>query len=419
MPNRLLHRSPAAPAARVHALDWLRVLCVASLFAYHAILPYAGGFGWIVGAPEASWRLTVGALAVSSWRMPLMFVVGGASLAFMLRRHALGTVMRRRVERLLLPLLAGVLFAIPPQRLLDANAVHQVRPALAAGNWLALGPISTGGVNWYHLWFLPYLLLLTGAAVLVCHLVDGRPRASRFLAAIVGHPWRAAIVLALLAVGAQASGSRLEPPGLWRLGLSVRDVLYWGSFFAFGVFVARRPQILETARRHRHAFLAVWAVAAAGYALTLWATYRIPTAADASDALVRFVPTLVALRGPFRALAAVPGVLALLGYGAQHLDRATPSLAYLRDAGLPAYVLHQPLIVVWTAAVAQLALPATVRYLLVVALTVVSFALLYERLIRRSALGRTLFGLAPLARTLPFPTPAHGANAATPARPAA
>lgn len=419
MPNRTLHRSPGAPPPRVHALDWLRVLCVASLFAYHALLPYAGGFGWIVGAPEASWRLTVAALAVSSWRMPLMFVVGGASLAFMLRRHSLEVVARRRVERLLLPLLAGVLFAIPPQRLLDANAVHQVRPALAAGNWLALGPITAGGVNWYHLWFLPYLLLLTGAAILAIRLIDGRPRASRVLATVVGHPWRAAVVLALLAVGAQASGSRLEPAGLWRLGLSVRDLLYWGSFFAFGLFVARRPNILETARRHRRAFAAAWAVLAVAYAATLWATYRIPASSEGATRLLDLVPTLVALRGPFRALTAVPGVLALLGYGAQHLDRATPALAYLRDAGLPGYVLHQPLIVVWTVLVAQLALPAGMRYVLVVGLTVGSFAVIYERLIRRSPLGRRLFGLPALPTALPFPTPARGAPGAEPVRPAA
>jgi glucan biosynthesis protein C len=103
------------PDPRLFFLDWLRILAFGVLVVYHVGMVYVT-WDFHVKSPAASRALEPWMLMSGPWRMSLLFMVSGAATAFMLRRgERIGTLLRQRTARLLLPLLCGVVLLVPPQ----------------------------------------------------------------------------------------------------------------------------------------------------------------------------------------------------------------------------------------------------------------------------------------------------------------
>lgn len=83
--------------------------------------------------------------------------------------------------------------------------------------------------------------------------------------------------------------------------------------------------------------------------------------------------------------------------GQRYLNRKNAALAYLGEAVLPYYILHQTIIVVAAYQMIGSGVPAAPEAGIIIVATVGGCALLYEFAIRRSRWLRPLFGLKPLA----------------------
>ena len=108
---------PATPAdLRRTDLDWLRIGAFGLLILYHVGVFYAPA-PFAVGAwsPRPLPWLVVPMLALSPWRLLLLFVISGAATRFMADRLATGALFASRSVRLLVPLVFGVLVIVPPQ----------------------------------------------------------------------------------------------------------------------------------------------------------------------------------------------------------------------------------------------------------------------------------------------------------------
>jgi glucan biosynthesis protein C len=114
-----------------------------------------------------------------------------------------------------------------------------------------------------------------------------------------------------------------------------------------------------------------------------------------------------------RALGSWCCVLAILGFGRQHLNFSTSFLKYANEAVLPFYILHQTVLLAVGYFVVQWAIPDLLKWVIVVAISFVLIMVLYEFLVRRYNAMRFLFGMklrpkAPVAqpqeaaRTLPL-----------------
>ena len=101
-------------SARKNYLDWLRVLGILLVFAFHSSRLY-NVEDWNV--KNSIWYPTAEAwvLFASSFMMPLMFVISGASLFYALRKDGIGKFVKDKVLRLLVPLFVGVLTHISLQ----------------------------------------------------------------------------------------------------------------------------------------------------------------------------------------------------------------------------------------------------------------------------------------------------------------
>ena len=109
-------------------LDWLRVLAFGLLILYHVCMFYVADWGWhIKSAYQAEW-LQLPMRLVNQWRMPLLFIISGLAMSFVIDRYSPGRLAARRIWRLLLPLVFGMAFIVAPQCYYEALSKGIIEP---------------------------------------------------------------------------------------------------------------------------------------------------------------------------------------------------------------------------------------------------------------------------------------------------
>lgn len=387
--------SSASPDRR-YDLDWIRVGAFFLLILYHVGMFYVP-WDWHVKSPHPVEALEWAMFLTNPWRLTLLFLVSGAATRFMADKVSVGKLTGARVARLLPPLLFAMFVIVPPQsyyQIVEYVAAHPGAPlgftsytdfwtkyVTASGHWCTKdGCLTTP--TWNHMWFVAYLLFYT------------------LVLAVLLRVWKG------LGARIQAGAERvLNGPGLilWPivfLGL-VRAWLYprYGethalvgdhyvhavSFSAFllGFGLAKSEVLRDRLIAARWPALGLAAAAYLGWATYAW-IYRADDA-NPPEAL-RFAMRFVYTTDTWCAIAAI------LGFGAQHLNRETPALRYLTLGVFPFYLVHQTLIVVLAHHLAKLALPQPVEGLILIVLTFAGCFATYE-LVRRIPGVRMLFGL--------------------------
>jgi glucans biosynthesis protein C len=99
---------------RLFFLDWLRIAAFGLLVVYHVGM-YYGSWVFHVKSPYASKALDPWMMLSSPWRMSVIFLIAGAASAMMLHNRTTASTIKQRTRRLLLPLLVGIVFVVPPQ----------------------------------------------------------------------------------------------------------------------------------------------------------------------------------------------------------------------------------------------------------------------------------------------------------------
>jgi hypothetical protein len=152
-------RSPAPGAGRRPDLDWLRVVCVQILIAFHVGMFFVP-WDWHLKNPVLLPALELPMSALHATRMPLLMLIAGIGTALALGKRTLGAFARDRLARLGLPILLGLFVIVPPQVYLERIFKGQFQGSFLA--WypsvLRLVPYPAGDLSWHHLWFVAYLL---------------------------------------------------------------------------------------------------------------------------------------------------------------------------------------------------------------------------------------------------------------------
>lgn len=149
---------------RRYDIDWIRVLVFDILIFYHVGMFFVE-WGWHIKNNEIVDWIEYPMKFTNQWRIPILFVISGMGTRFALSYKNNRQYIQERVSRLFIPLLFGMLVIVPPQvyleRLTQGNAyasfVH-FYPDYFNGIY------PQGNFSWHHLWFLPYLLLMSIAA---------------------------------------------------------------------------------------------------------------------------------------------------------------------------------------------------------------------------------------------------------------
>jgi hypothetical protein len=358
----------------------------------HASLVYAGDpFHWIARDPDArigAWPVIRG---VSFWRMPLMFWIAGVSMAFLLRSRTVSAFVRERDRRLLVPLVTGMVVAVPLEAVMsDAWSVRGIEGPVAYGKYVA-GSVAAGPPQLYNPWFLQYLLFFSAITAAVVHARrhwwrgnDGQRRLAPGISPAMLPVW------GLIPAATQLVPVPWPLTGLWHLGIEASGAILFGAFLILGWFMAFDASVRTTSRDFRLPY----AVAFTACTALMIAVPFAMEAQPGSDLwpvqrAARFVER------PLGALTAWFGILTCVGFGERHLNFASPVLPYLRDATIPLYVVHEAIVVTTARATFGWDVPLPLKYLVLVTVALAVNLCVYEVAIRRFRIARFAFGLGP------------------------
>jgi fucose 4-O-acetylase-like acetyltransferase len=378
-------------------MDALRALVVVGLIFFHSALVFDSEDDFYI-KNDTTTSVLVAAGPIVIWAMPLLFLIAGFGAAQSLRRRGVGGFAVERLRRLGVPLVVATLVLLPlppwlrlraadpdghPSYLAFYPHFFDVHLSLDELPFVVRGDQFESG----HLWFVVLLLTFSLAVAVTVRLTPDRLRQSVTAAAGVVDRRPAGLLLAGIPTALVCGGLGLEEQyGGWhRLGYLL--------FFAYGLVLAADPRFRTAMRRV--------APVAAGLAVTLF-VLGAPAFVLGDEPFTALTPSAVAGRALFGA-AGWCAVVAILGL----LDRPRPSTAvnppasrgrrarigaYLGDAVLPLYVIHQPVVVAMAAVVVGWDLPMVVKYLLIVSFASVLTVACYDLLVRRTAPTRFLLG---------------------------
>lgn len=387
---------------RRHDIDALRVLAFGLLIFYHA--------GMLYVAPVADWQglplhshylpmwLQYPMLFVNRWRLELLFVISGLAIHFMRGRTKVAGLAWKRTLRLLVPLIFGMLVVIPIQSYVAGLSDNAITPGFGAfllHYWTH--DYKHYGLNWAHLWYLPYLWVYTLLLLALLPALESR-FGQRFCAACLRLRGTSLLVhpaLPLFACGVLLSWRYPETHAL--IGDWYALALYATMFF-YGYLLGTDSDLWAELARMRHLTLPL--------ALVCFTTYlglerfAIPLL-HVHAALVVAKLLTVWLHYSYTWIA----ITAVLGWGHAWLNRPFRWLPYAREAVYPWYILHQSLLLFFAWKVLPLGLGPVAEPALILMGTIGGCALLHEYVIRRTRWLRPLFGLeVPRSTTVITPT---------------
>jgi peptidoglycan/LPS O-acetylase OafA/YrhL len=394
---------------RRHDIDALRVIAFGLLILYHVGMFYVAEWGWHVkSAYQAEWLQTPMLLS-NQWRMPLIFLISGLAVNFVMGKYSAGRFALRRIWRLGLPLLFGMAFIVPPQAYFEALGKGVIEPGFLdfMAQYLtfqdfpaeAWDGVEIATWTWNHLWYLPYLLCYTLVLIPIAILLDGPAAPVRKAFQGLRRTW----LLLLPLVPLMLYGNFIFPHFPYVSHALIGDWYAHAQFFTFffyGFLIGRDKAIWAEFARLRWLAIALAVVAFAAVLIqrALFVEGSGFWAVQASAFIIYFNRWI--------------WIVAVLGWGHHWLKRPMPWLPYATEAVYPWYILHQTIIVVAGVCLSRLALGSVTEPALVLVATIGGCFVLHEYVIRRTPILRPLFGLSyrPSGLTL-----AAAAGKATPA----
>ena len=379
------------------------MLIVYGIVVFHVALVFSFGT-WLVSNHERSVILSAFDGFCFPWGIPAMFLIAGADAWFGLRSHSLADFLRRRLLRLVVPLVPGLLVLSPLQRFVtSANPPPSIDKLgeFYVGffrNFHFSWTLQFISQYWLHLWFLAYLFAIT----LVCAPVLvwlRRPAGRRLTSMVVTIASRRGGLLLLAA-----------PLLLTQIVLRPKFPAYqdWADVATYTIAFLLGAMFFSD-RRFESAIVAQirWLLAT-GVAATLAIgamTYftHIEPAGDAHAQLGIQIAESI----PW-SLFIWAWLLAVLYLGVRWLNHPNRAQHYAQESVLPVYVIHHPVVLVLASFVVTWNLGVWPKFLfLLTAVTALTF-LIYEFGVRRWSVMRLLFGLSPMSRATS--RPAHSVD---------
>jgi uncharacterized protein (DUF2147 family) len=394
----------AQPLSRRDDIDWLRIGATYLLFVFHGAMVFNPAPFYHIRNVDLSLGMLVLCGFISLWHMPLFFLLAGWSTQASLAVRGARGYLRERVQKLLIPLLAGIVLFGPIIKFIElksgldlghtglrvsAELQESFRTVIPSGLGVAppfhetfLDFLPTfftrlDRFTWSHLWFVAYLFTFS---LLYLPLISWLGhRAPRLKQPSVIWAYVPALPLAVIQLTL-----RERWPGIQNLYNDWANVAYYSVYLLAGVVLGSQPALELVVHREWKRALVIGASVSGVLLLALLGVFTAPWVVLAGSALAGWC-----------------FVIALLGLGRAFLSSARPGLGYLRESAFPVYILHQVAIVLAGYAIIQLPLGIGAKFALILAASVSSTLVVYHFVVRRSAVVGVLFGVKPKACLLP------------------
>lgn len=383
-------QNPNPLSQRRYDLDWLRVILILMIFVFHSGRFFDQMY-WHVKNPATYPSLDIWAGFLTSWVMPTIFVISGASLFFAMgkgsgKKNASLQFLLNKVMRLLVPLVVGIFTHVSLAVYLERLTHHdfygsyfEFLPHYFQG-WYGDG----GNFAWMglHLWYLLVLFVFTLIFMPLFFYLRGTGKSVlRWLGDVFSLPGMV-YLLALPIVWLAFSVSPNSPLGdrSWG-GWSLPGYI---PFFLYGFLIISHDGLQQRIRSWRWITLVLALASVVGL---LYVGLRFGSASYGTTGY-NLTNGLFGLNGWMWSLL-------ILGFGMQNLNFSKPFLAYANEAVLPFYILHQTVLLGVGYFVVRWPIPDLAKFLVISSSSFVLVMLIYEFLIRRFNIMRFLFGMKP------------------------
>jgi glucan biosynthesis protein C len=396
---------------RFHSLDAVRAWALLAGIVLHATMSYLPGFGalnWPIADQSTSETLGLAFFVIHIFRMSLFFIVAGFFARLLRERLGTAGLVKNRLRRIGLPLVTAMALILP----LTIGAIiwAAVQMGIKGGPPpQANAPLIGPPIPWAHLWFLYLLLVLFALTLPVRALIarldaGGSFRASvaRMMAASVDS--RVAPLLLAVPVSAALLAAKWWLP--WH-GIPVPAVglvpnfpglLAYGTAFVLGWLMHRESRVLSALAADWLLYLSM-AMVATLVAIFL-AGERLHFSLRPMEGFAR-----VAYAGAY-ALASWCWCFASLGAAVRFLGQPSPRTRYLSDASYWMYLVHLPIIWLLQAWILRWPLHWSVKFSLILAVSMVLLLASYHWLVRGTFVGVFLNGRRyPRSAKSALPTP--------------
>lgn len=301
---------------RKHYLDNLKIIVILLLFPIHTFMIWNNyGTKFYVWAGENN-LLSSLMIITNPWNMALLFVIAGMCARYSLKKRNTREFIKERINKLLVPLILGILLLIPIQALYARKFFDGYDGSI----WENYGHFFTsftdlsgydGGFSPGHLWFILFLLIISLLALLVMKYAPYEKISAKF--------------------------EKMNIFGIILLFIPVWLMSYFGAFgtyslgrylalYLLGYYMLSNDAVMEKIMRNKKVILGLFG------ALQLWLVVAYYNFGYYGDLFVNLVGWM--------------GVLAGIIIGRLLLDTENKVTRYFRRASFPIYILHLPILVV-------------------------------------------------------------------------
>lgn len=378
-----------AKKERLYYLDWLRVLAFWLLILFHTWQPFSH-FHWLI---ESNYQTTIAdilTIYTHGWRLHLIFFVSGIGTWFAIGSHK-KNFFKDRFLRLMIPFIFASLLIVPSQRYYQRLQNGEIfdsfwrfmnlYPSQVLQNDYGFSILLWCKEIGIHLWYLPYLLIMT----LVCFPILKKVKQGNFpikkIKSILDKPY-GIFVLAI-------------PLFLIRLLLKPIFPNYtdWADFFTYVwsflygfILINNHSELIIILQKNQKKFLVVGLICSLTLIVgstkeELVATYLNPEF-NYYHILISFLNALIAFSWT---MFFVSLFSKKMNFKKEFLTEANTSI-------LPIYILHQSIIVCFGYYIIAEKLGAFVEFTIILILTTISCLLLFK-IITKIGILRFLFGM--------------------------
>ena len=366
---------------RRHDLDWLRVLVFALLIFYHVGMFFVPWGFHIKNNVIYHW-LMYPMLFVNQWRLPILFVISGMGTYYALNKRTGKQFVFERIVRLYIPLTVGMLLIVPPQVYIERLVNNEFQ-----GGYFDFWPVHAfngiypeGNFSWHHLWFLPYLLIYSLLLIPLFLYLRKQPlnALTLWIKKLAAKPFG----LFWLIVPLYLCEAFLEPffPVTHALVDDWFNFISSMFLFFYGfLLISVKEEFWKTVEQYRRYYLYCGLV---GYIALMTIIFGFE-----DSIFIHFTEALVKVFNLWS------WILALFGYAAKYLNKASKPLSYANEAVYPFYILHQTILIIIGYYLMDLNWGLFSKFMIMTLATFLASWVIYEYGIRRWKFIRPLFGL--------------------------
>lgn len=356
------------------------------MFIFHVNMIFVAENDWHIKDKSTSNVLMELNYWMSSFRMPLLFLVSGFVSAILLEKMSDGKFVLQRFKRLIIPTFIWTFLLAAPQIYferklegIDFNYFEFYR------SFLNFKWYPEGNFHWLHLWFIPYLFCYNLLSIPFNRFLE-RNSVKHFLKKSFNNSYTILLIITFAII--PYTFLSVQYPITYDLINDIARHSFFIFFVLVGILMYKFPVLLEQIEIKRRFYLRIAFSLIIIINILRWNGWE---PFDLWEDWIRKPQTYLFIA--VINLNAWAWVLSCLGYGRKYLNKKSSWLSYSNQAVYPFYILHQTVIVIIGYYVVQTPDNSAFKYAFIMIVCFIISVLVYHLFIRPNNFMRFIFGM--------------------------